>query len=145
MPWIVESIDGEALGKLRHDLFEQIELCSERMQENENGTLAGLYIAELGAANVDGLDRNVRRPAQCSGRPRLSPQRLHDKRDEPQPDSDGNKDEQRKQDRIHYRTLGVYHEISTDLRLAREDIAASLIFLGERILDRHAHAAPRRA
>ena len=70
------------------------------------------------------------------------PQRLHDKRDEPQPDSDGNKDEQRKQDRIHDRNLGVYHDISTDLRLAREDIAASLIFLGERILDRHAHAAP---
>jgi hypothetical protein len=67
VPWIVESIDGEALGKLRHDLFEQIELCSERMQENENGTLAGLYIAELGAANVDGSDRNVRRPAQCGG------------------------------------------------------------------------------
>src|SRR6185312_5028391 len=45
VPWIVERIDGEVLGKLRHDLFEQIELCSERVQENENGTLAGVYIA----------------------------------------------------------------------------------------------------
>jgi hypothetical protein len=93
VPWIVECINGEVLGKLRHDLFEQIELRSQRMQKDENRALARLDVAKFGAANVDGLDRNVRRPAQCGGRPRLLPQRLHDKRDEPQPDSDGNKDE----------------------------------------------------
>jgi hypothetical protein len=35
----IERIDGKVLGQARHDLFEEIELGSKRMQKNESGAL----------------------------------------------------------------------------------------------------------
>src|SRR6516162_412107 len=61
---IVQSIDGEVLRKLRHDLFEQIELRPERVEQHEDRTCSGLDVAELVAVDLNIMDRNFRRPTQ---------------------------------------------------------------------------------
>ena len=47
VPRIVQSVDGKVLGELGDDLFEQVQLRSQRVQQNEVGTFAGLDVAEL--------------------------------------------------------------------------------------------------
>jgi hypothetical protein len=59
---VVQSIDGETFGELRHDIFEQVELRPQRMEEDDGRTCAGLDIAELGAADLHISDRDLRGP-----------------------------------------------------------------------------------
>ena len=79
--------------ELRYDFFEQVELRSERVQQHEVWTSAGLDEEERGAANIDMLDGKVGSPAQFLRLSRRRPQRLHDKRDQPHADADADKDQ----------------------------------------------------
>jgi hypothetical protein len=43
---IIQGVDGEVLGELRDHFLEQIELRTQRMQQDEGGSRAALDVAE---------------------------------------------------------------------------------------------------
>jgi hypothetical protein len=58
----IKRIDGKILGKVRHDLFEEIELGSKRMQKNERGALARFDVPDPARVGLQVLDLDIRRP-----------------------------------------------------------------------------------
>ena len=78
MTRIVQGIDGKVLRKLRHNLFEQVQLCSERVEKHNNRTCARSDEAELVAADLHIFEGNVGGPGQLVGALRRGPQRFDD-------------------------------------------------------------------
>ena len=107
MAGIVEGIDGEMLGKLRHDLLKQVELRPKRMEKDKHRALAGFDVAELVAPDLDGLNGDRGRPGELRRRFRLRPQRFDEKGDQPDADPNRYEDDQCAKKRMHGGILPV--------------------------------------
>jgi len=142
MPRIVEGIDGEMLGQLRHDLLEQVELCPQRMEQNKRWSLPSLDVTQPVAADLHAVDRDIGIPAELCRWLRHRSQGLDHEGQEPDGHADAGKNNQKPENRVHASTfLGIDVDVAVDLGLAGKDVALSLVLVGEGIFHLHVHGA----